>query len=167
MDNVPDILTILTEAAPLVLSTIILGAIMLFGLYASIKIVIPAMVGLVEMTESQRKSWLSIVEEQKRINVALVAEIQHDLSAEKVERKKLAVKVEELSADIARKDTRIAELQLEIDNLRKIVTEKDFLVLNLQKELRDVIEDRKRIEIERNELVARVSIVEANQIKTS
>lgn len=155
-----EVLKILTDVAPLVLSTIILGGILLFGLWAAVKIVIPAMGELIQMSESQRKSWLAIVEEQKRINTLLVAEIQVDLTAEKLERKKLEVKVEELSTELARKDVRIAELQVEINNLTRVVADKDILVENLRTELNEERAAREKIEQEKNDLSVRIEILE-------
>lgn len=163
MDQASDILAILTDVAPLVLSTLILGSIVLFGLWGAVKVVIPAMRELVQMSEAQRKSWQAIVEEQKRVNNALMAEIQNDLTAERVERKKLAVRVEELSAELARKDQRIAELQGEINQLRKLLEDKDVLISDLRSELDRVKEDRKKVEKERDELMHRIEALEAAQ----
>jgi chromosome segregation ATPase len=174
MDNAEQILTILTDVAPLVLSTLILGGIVLFGLWAAVKVVIPAMRETVEMAEAQRKMWLSIVEEQKRVNSALITEAQNDLTAERVERKKLEASFEEMKAElahkdaiiaerdatIARRDAQIAEILASQDKLQKT---QDETIAQLRRELDTVKDDRKRVETERDELIKRIDALEAAQ----
>jgi predicted RNase H-like nuclease (RuvC/YqgF family) len=163
MNEAVDILTILTDVAPLVLSTLILGSIVLFALWAAIKVVIPAMRELVQMSEAQRKAWQAIVDEQKRANKAITEEMQRDLTEERVERKKLAVKVAEMEAELLRKDTRIEEMQAELDQLRKTLSEKDAKIAELVAELNREKESRKRIEQERGELLHRIEALEKAQ----
>jgi septal ring factor EnvC (AmiA/AmiB activator) len=163
MNEAVDILTILTDVAPLVLSTLILACVLLLVLWIALKVLVPAMREATAISEVQRQSWKAIVDEQKRFNQALKEEMQRDLTEERVERKKLAVKVAELEAEGARKDTRIEEMQAELDQLRKTLSEKDAKIAELVAELNREKESRKRIEQERGELLHRIEALEKAQ----
>jgi chromosome segregation ATPase len=167
LGNTVDILTILTNVAPLVLSTIVLSAVLLFVMWAAIKIVIPAMREQVQLSEAQRSSWESIISEQKRLNSSLVGELRHDLEEERAARKALAVRVEELSTEVARKDARIAELQVELDNLRRVVLQKDSLVADLRRELDEMKRSRAELATERDALSKRIAVLENQTPATS
>jgi DNA repair exonuclease SbcCD ATPase subunit len=163
MNEAVDILEILTEVAPLALSTLILASVLLFVLWLAVKLLIPAMREAVQMSEAQRLAWQAIVKEQERFNQKAVEELRGELTDEKVKYKKLAERVSEMDLDLTRKDTLITELQNAITKLNKALDEKDETIRNLRKELEEVKADRIKVERERGELLHRMETMEKAQ----
>jgi len=163
MDGAVNILQILTDIAPLALSTLILGSVLLFSIYAAVKVVIPAMHELVRMSEAQRDSWERIVKEQEKISRLMMQEVQSDLADERAERLKLDARVKEMDAEMTRKDVRITEMQREIDTLRRALADKDVLIRDLRSELDRVKADRVKVEKERDGLLHRIEALEKAQ----
>jgi chromosome segregation ATPase len=170
MDEAVGILQILTEVAPLALSTLILALVLLFVMWLALKLFVPMVRESIQMFEAQRNSWQAVIAEQNRINRLLSEELQHDLEEERAERKKLEARVAEMEAELARKDARIQELQAEvarhqakITELQKALADKDMLIRNLRDELNHVQEDRKRVERERDDLLHRIEALEKAQ----
>lgn len=160
MNETIDLIQILTEIAPLALTTIVLGLILLALLWVAAKVLVPSLRAMIDISKAMQESWRQIVEEQRRINEAIKTEMLRDLTDERVERKKLAERVAHLEGEIARRDTRIAELEKELGKLRLGVKERDDIIVNLRGELDRVIADRKKVEKERDELNHRLAALE-------
>lgn len=163
MQDYAELLTILTDVAPLVLTTLILGAIVLLVLYIVLKVVIPALRESIQMAEVQRQAWKSIIDEQARLNKLMMEEVQRDLTEERIERKRLAERIAEMEVELAKKDTRIEELQAEINVLRKALSDKELVIQGLRDELDRVKDDRKKVEKERDDLLHRIEALELAQ----
>jgi len=164
MGQTLDILHVLTNAAPLVLSTIVLAGMLLAFLYAMIKVIIPALQEMNETFQIQRQSWKALIDEQNRINKRLTEELQADLATERQERIKLEKRVLETERELAEKtyqleaaNRQIALLKGELDEVRKdrkkVTEERDKLRLEVDDLHKEVDQLRKRL----NELPAAVS----------
>jgi chromosome segregation ATPase len=154
MDNLPQVLKILTETAPLVLAVLILAGVVLLTLYASVKVIIPALRETVEMFEAQRTSWRSLIDEQRKFHERLSFDLEARIAELEKESKIQQDEIERLQAEDKRKAIRIAELESEIEKLRTEDKKKSSRITELEDELR-------KVQTERDELRARLDILEA------
>jgi septal ring factor EnvC (AmiA/AmiB activator) len=118
---------ILTEVAPLMLSTLILAGALFAVLYVAIKFIVPALREMVEMFEAQRKSWKAILDEYTRINERLVGEAKADIE-------RLEARVRELVALVADKDARIVALETKLDEQGKQLAAQEAEIKALREE---------------------------------
>jgi chromosome segregation ATPase len=158
--DIPQVLTILTETAPLVLAVIILSGVVLLTLYASVKVVIPALRETVEMFEAQRTSWRSLIDEQKKYHERLSCELSDRVTSLEAKSKMQEAEIERQKGEIERlqaedkiKTARIAELEAEIEKLRAEDKRKSARIAELEAELQ-------KVQAERDELRHRLDALE-------
>jgi chromosome segregation ATPase len=147
------LVSILTEAAPLVLSVIILAGVICLMFYALIKGILPVLRQLTEMVGVQRETWKAILAEQTRINERLATEARADIARleERVKELEALVKdkdrrIETLEAKAEEQGKRIAAQEVEITNLREENELKDKIILELQKQNAQLKERLKALE---------------------
>lgn len=158
--DITQVLAILTETAPLVMAVIVLAGVVLLTLYASVKVIIPALRETVEMFEAQRTSWRSLIEEQKKFHErisnelgARVTSLEAESKAQQAEIEKQRAEIERLQAEDKRKSQRIAELEAEIEKLRTEDKRKGARIAELEAELQ-------KVQAERDELKQRLVALE-------
>jgi chromosome segregation ATPase len=148
-----EILALLTETAPLVLAVLILAGVVLLTLYASIKVIIPALRETVEMFEAQRTSWRSLIDEQRKFNGEQLASLEERIVELETQSKSQQEEIERLQAEDRRKAARITELEAEIEKLRAEDKKKSTRITELEAELQ-------KVQAERDELRHRLDALE-------
>ena len=127
MRDTVTLVSILTEVAPLVLSTLILAGVVFVLLYVAIRFLVPALRETVEMFEAQRKSWKAILDEYTRINERLVGEARADIE-------RLEGRVKELQKLVVDKDERILALETKLDEQGKQLAAQEAEITVLREE---------------------------------
>lgn len=155
--DITQILTILTETAPLVLAVLILSGVVLLTLYASVKVIIPALRETVEMFEAQRTSWRSLIDEQRKFHERLSTDLEARIAELEKESKAQQAEIERLQTEDRRKAARIAELESEIEKLRTEDKKKSGRIAELESELQKVQAERDEL---RQRLVALEKVAE-------
>jgi chromosome segregation ATPase len=148
-----EILALLTETAPLVLAVLILAGVVLLTLYASIKVIIPALRETVEMFEAQRTSWRSLIDEQRKFNGEQLACLEERIVELETQSKSQQEEIERLQAEDRRKAARLTELEAEIEKLRAEDKKKSTRITELEAELQ-------KVQAERDELRHRLDALE-------
>lgn len=167
MGEARDILTILSEAAPLWLSVIILAVVLVLILYAFIRVVIPAMQATVQQFTAIRASYDELIERSERLASREVAEMRQSLDREIEKREAVEAKLAAMQAEISQRDERLAEAQACIVDLEQREQQRAAADAERLAELRKVQAEVSELQAQNKSLQTQLAAVEADREKTA